>query len=149
VTPDDRERLLRGLSCTNMHLRRAARAVSSFYDQLLAPAGLHGNQLTLLIPVALMPGVTINQLAGRVGLDRTTLARNLKLLQQQALIVVRPGTDQRTRVVELTARGQHAVQQALPLWERAQQQVATALGAADLDHLSRSLATLEELSPNG
>jgi DNA-binding MarR family transcriptional regulator len=128
-----------------MRLRRATRALSALYDRILEPSGLHGNQFTLLIPPYLKPGLTINQLAQLSGLDRTTLARNLRLLEERRLLTLRPGEDQRTRVVHLTEPGRRALVQVLPLWERAQQQVAAALGGRQLSQRYGSLDTLEGL----
>jgi DNA-binding MarR family transcriptional regulator len=141
----ERQRLLQAQACANMRLRRATRALSDFYDRVLAPSGLHGNQFTLLIPPYLQPGLTINQLAQFAGLDRTTLARNLKLLQARQLITISAGRDQRTRLIQLTQRGRQVVRQALPLWEQAQQQVIATLGQGQLSQLFGYLDKLEAL----
>jgi len=128
-----------------MRLRRATRVLSSFYDRVLEPAGVHGNQLMLLIPPYLAHGMTINQLAQVAGLDRTTLARNLKPLQERQLLRIEPGEDQRTRVIRTTELGESVLWQALPLWEAAQRQATTALGSAQLSQLFAALETLEAL----
>src|SRR5512142_2083340 len=93
----DRERLLNAQNCVNMRMRRTGRAMSDVYNAVMAPAGLHGNQFLLLAPIYLQPGITINQLAKWSDLDRTTLARNLKLLEERGIINISPGEDQRTR----------------------------------------------------
>jgi DNA-binding MarR family transcriptional regulator len=144
-SPSERQRLLQAQTCANMRLRRATRSLSDFYDRVLAPSGLHGNQFTLLIPPYVEPGLTINQLAHFAGLDRTTLARNLKLLQARQLITISAGQDQRTREIHLTERGRQLVRQALPLWEQAQQRVIATLGRPQLSQLFRYLDQLEEL----
>ena len=145
VDVPDRERLLAAQGCTNRRLRRTARALTEFYDLVMAPSGLHSNQFTLLIPVYLKPGLTIGQLARLSDLDRTTLARNLKLLQARRLLAIRPGDDQRTRSIELTEPGRQAVERARPLWEQAQRQVAGVLGDAQIDQLYGYLDTLAGL----
>ena len=141
----ERERLLAAQFCTNMRLRRTARALTDFYDLVLAPSGLHSNQFSLLIPPYLKPDLTIGQLAHLTGLDRTTLARNLELLQRRQLLSLRPGDDQRTRVIQVTDRGRQALEHALPLWEQAQQQVKGALGETQVRQLYAYLDTLEGL----
>ena len=123
-------------------MRRAARAVSEIYDNIMAPTGLHANQFTLLIPAYLAQGLTINQLARLVDLDRTTLARNLKVLEDRGFISLRPGADQRTRVIAITDLGRQALLDALPLWEKAQQQIRDHLGEA---HLAEFLGYLDKL----
>ncbi|MHB8627962.1 MAG: MarR family winged helix-turn-helix transcriptional regulator [Aggregatilineales bacterium] len=130
-----------------MRMRRAARAVSEFYNGIMEHSGLHANQFTLLIPVCLSRGLPINQLAQFTGLDRTTLARNLKLLEERALITMRPGDDHRTRMVQITERGRQTLLEALPLWEQAQQQLGDYLGESQLTDLIGHLDKLETLLP--
>jgi DNA-binding MarR family transcriptional regulator len=141
-----RERLLQAQACTNRRLRRAERALNDFYDSAMAPSGLHSNQFSLLTLPYLKPGLTITQLAQLTGLDRTTLARNLDLLERRRLVTLRAGEDQRTRVIEVSDLGRQALARALPLWERAQQQVSAALGDAQVHALYGHLDTLEGLS---
>jgi DNA-binding MarR family transcriptional regulator len=109
-------------------MRRAARKVSDFYNSIMEGCGLHANQFTLLIPIYLAPALTINQLAHYADLDRTTLARNLKVLEKRGLISIRAGDDQRTRVVQITDLGRRTLLNALPLWEKAQEQFTNSLG---------------------
>src|ERR1051326_6525948 len=139
----ERQRLLKAQGCTNMRVRQTARALTDFYDLVMAPSGLHSNQFTLLIPLHLQPGLTIGQLTQITGLDRTTLARNLDLLRLRQLLCVQPGEDQRTRVIHLTEQGREALKRALPLWEQAQQHVAGALGQAQIGKLYKYLDVLE------
>ena len=144
---NERERLLRVRSCANSQMQRAARAVSDFYNAIMEPVGLHANQFTLLIPTSLVQGLTISELARLAGLDRTTLARNLKVLRQRGLITQRPGDDQRTRVIVITDLGRKTLLVALPLWEKAQQQFDDYLGEAHLTELLGDLDSLETLLP--
>jgi DNA-binding MarR family transcriptional regulator len=141
------ERLLKARDCTNTRMRRAARAVSDFYNVIMEPAGLHANQFTLLIPAYLAQDLTISQLAQLAGLDRTTLARNLKVLEERGLIRLRPGDDQRTRVIGITDLGRQTLLEALPLWEKAQQQISDYLGQTQLAGLLGYVDLLETLLP--
>ncbi len=142
----ERERILKVKNCTNLHLRQAARVVTDFYNSVMVSTGLHANQFSLLVPPYLNPGLTINQLADISGLDRTTLARNLKLLELHGWIMVRSGEDQRTRQIHLTESGQQILLEALPLWEQAQEQVKSVLGQEGLAQLFSYLDRLEDLS---
>ncbi len=140
-----RERLLKARSCTNMRMRQATRALSDYYNAVMEPTGLHANQVMLLIPPYLQDGLTISRLAEIEALDRTTLARNLKLLEDRELIVLHPGEDQRTRVINITERGRQILEAAFPLWEQAQQEVDALIGANDLAQL---YSTLDKLRDN-
>ncbi len=146
--PTERERILKVKGCANLHLRQAARVVTEFYNSVMVSTGLHANQFSLLVPPYLNPGLTINQMAEISGLDRTTLARNLKLLEERGWIVVHSGADQRRREIHLTESGRQILLEALPLWEQAQEQVKATLGQEGLTQLFTYLDRLEEL-PQG
>jgi DNA-binding MarR family transcriptional regulator len=85
--------------------------------------------------------VNVTRLAELTVMDRTTLTRNLELLQKQGLIDVAAGGDRRTRIVTITVQGNTALAEALPLWKKAQSHVVKALGqdrwAAMLTNLTR------------
>jgi DNA-binding MarR family transcriptional regulator len=106
--------------CACKRLRRTARAVTQLYDQTLRPSGLRVTQFTLLVGVAVSEPVPITRLADALGLDRTTLARDLRPLTERGLLEVAAGDDRRTRVVRLTRQGRDAIARAYPLWKQAQ-----------------------------
>jgi len=110
-------------SCVGMRVRKAARVVANHYDKHLKPVGLKGTQFTLLNTIFLNPAANIGQLADILGLDRTTLNRNLKPLERQGLIRSGSGKDPRTRTLKLTNEGTKILQNALPYWLEAQSAV--------------------------
>ncbi len=107
-------------SCMGMRVRRAARVVANHYDKHLKPTGLKGTQFTLLNTIFMNPAATIGQLSDILGLDRTTLNRNLKPLEGKGLIRSGSGKDPRTRTLQMTKEGTKLLQSALPLWLEAQ-----------------------------
>lgn len=121
--------------CACANLRQASRAITQFYDAHLQPSGLRATQFTVLAAISLIEQITITELAERLGMDRTTLTRNLKPLEKQGFVKSALGEDRRTRVVLLTDRGNEALKKALPLWEKAQQQVVEALGPEKFNQL--------------
>lgn len=114
--------------CTAASLRRASRAVGRIYDQTMAPSGLRGTQFSLLVALSLTGEAPIMRLADELGLDRTTLTRNLEPMERERLIESVPGSDRRVRFVRLTDAGRRTLSQALPLWQKAQDRVIAALG---------------------
>ena len=92
-------------ACACANLRKAARAVTQLYDAALAPSGLKATQFTLLVTSRLSGEATINGLAERMAMDRTTLSRNLKPLVRDGLLEVSPGGDGRTRLVRISLEG--------------------------------------------
>src|SRR6185295_7642936 len=114
--------------CLAKNLRWSSRIISHFYDQKMHHTGLHANQVTLLAVPYLAGPITINKMAEHLGLDRTTLVRNLKLIEQRGLVTIKPAHDLRTRIVTLTPAGQETLVAALPLWEEAQRNTLEMLG---------------------
>lgn len=118
----------KGAECVCGNLRKAARAVTQLYDDALRPAGLRVTQFSILGATMAMEPVTVTRLAKATVTDRTTLTRNLKLLEQESLIRIGPGSDRREREVTLTDRGRQAMAKAYPLWEDAQIHILKGLG---------------------
>ncbi len=114
-------------ACACANFRKVSRVITQFYDSALRPSGLRATQYTLMVPVALMGSPTITQLAEEIVIDRTTLTRDLKVLEGKGLVEITPGADRRTRVVTLTDAGRQALAEALPLWEQAQSAVVEGL----------------------
>ena len=126
-------------SCACLNVRKAARAVTQLFDEVLQPTGLRSTQFPLLVVVARLREAPVTQLSRELVMDRTTLARNLKPLESQGLLTIEAGTDRRRHLVRLTERGRQALARALPSWEQAQHQVVTYLGHKQWHALRASL----------
>ena len=135
-------------ACTCGRLRRATRALTQLYDDLMAPSGLRVTQFSLLCTLAREGPSRMSELAETLLLDRTALSRTLDPLVGRGLIVIVPGSDARTREVSLTRAGDKAIRMAEPYWKRAQAQVAARVGSAKLDALVATLRELEQLHPD-
>lgn len=132
--------------CTCLNLRRAARAITEYYDSRVSQAGISISQLTLLRYAESGPA-TITELAGHMRIDRTTLNRNLKPLVEKGFIAVVPGHDSRTREIMLTDTGRRKLAEALILWAQVQHDVEKYLGAADVQKLTELTGKIETLHP--
>jgi DNA-binding MarR family transcriptional regulator len=126
-------------TCACSNVRKAARTVTQLFDEMLRPTGLRSTQFTLLVAVALLGETPVMQLSQVLVIDRTTLARNLKPLESQGLLMVEAGTDRRKHLVRLTEHGHQALVRALPYCEQAQHQVVTHLGQEQWHALRASL----------
>jgi DNA-binding MarR family transcriptional regulator len=116
-------------NCACLKVRMAARAVTRAYDGSLRPVGLRATQLSVLVAVAIDGAISIAALADFLGMDRTTLTRNLRPLQKQGLICIGPEGWRRSRNLEITKKGRSRLREALPLWERAQEALREKLGS--------------------
>ncbi|SST11752.1 Predicted nucleic-acid-binding protein, contains PIN domain [Acinetobacter baumannii] len=131
--------------CLCTKLRRAARSVSRFYDEALADTGLKVAQFSLLRHLRRLDRPSISELAEAMGLDRSTLGRNLRVLEGDGLLRLTGGEDQRNRLVELTPAGLDALERGTPAWEDAQRRLAGRLGEERSGALAALLAELERL----
>lgn len=137
-------RIMDEVVCLCSNTRRAALALTSLYDEALAPHGLKVTQFSLLHAIKRRTSPNLSTAAEAAGLDRSTLGRNLRVLEGLGLVALSPGDDARDRVVRLTARGEDALRAATKVWLRLQERLSGALGddAARLLALTRRVATL-------
>lgn len=133
--------------CHCANLRRAARAVTRAYDAALAPSGLTVTQYSLLRALLRQQPATAGELGAALGLERTTLVRNLRPLADRGLLAETAARDRRAKPLALTPAGRDALDAAEPLWRAAQEQVAATLGQTALTALLAAAAKLEGLAP--
>jgi DNA-binding MarR family transcriptional regulator len=114
--------------CLCTGLRQAALAATKFYDDALQPTGLKITMFRLLRRIGEADAPTMTQLADIVQLDRSTLGRNLRVLERLGLVQLSDGEDERTKTIELTTAGLRKLEAALPLWANAQRRMKKRLG---------------------
>lgn len=131
--------------CVCFNLRKASRVVSQFYDQYLRQAGLRGTQYALLAHIDGRGGASITELGDLLGMEHSTVTRNVELLaaKGQVLVSVSPD-DARRRVVDLTPAGRDCLDQARPFWRQAQSALEERLGAEEAALFVRTLNRLVE-----
>jgi DNA-binding MarR family transcriptional regulator len=107
--------------CNCLALRQASRYITNVYDQALSETGLRVTQFSILYKLSALGTMTVNAMAAELVMDRTTLTRNLKPLERDALVASGPSeTDRRERVISLTPAGKAKIKAVLPLWRKAQ-----------------------------
>jgi DNA-binding MarR family transcriptional regulator len=93
--------------CNCFAVRAAARRVTQFYDQFLAPTGLRTTQFSVLAKLKWLGPLTINTLARDMVMDRTTLGRNILPLERDGLIRIEgTASDRRAKELHLTKAGE-------------------------------------------
>jgi DNA-binding MarR family transcriptional regulator len=102
--------------------RTEAQRLTRMFDEKLRPLDLTINQFTMLTTLILAGPQPVTRLAGRLGIDRTTLTRNLSLAERRGLVRIRPGKDSRERLVKITLTGREEAEKAFPAWRSAQQE---------------------------
>jgi DNA-binding MarR family transcriptional regulator len=119
-----------GRACFALHARMTARLLTRVYDAAVRPSGLRFAQFGLLGAIAHGATTSETALAERLAMERTTLVRNLKLLEDKGWIEPVAGNG-RGRSHRLTPSGRDILERAIPMWERAQAEIEGRLG--DLD----------------
>jgi DNA-binding MarR family transcriptional regulator len=129
-------------TCACLHAREAARAITRAYDRAFAPLGLRATQFSLLVALSIAEPPTITVLAERLGMDRTTLTRNLRPLLRDGLVELAPADGPRPRPPAITRKGGALLAKAHEHWRRAQDDLARKLGR---EGMARALDTLSAL----
>lgn len=135
------ELTLIGAACLGRAARRTANLVTRAYNQHLAPLGIEVTQFTILCSIALGKARSASELADMVGVERSTLARNLDRLIASGLVAPEKG-DGRRVTHRLTGRGLDLVAAALPLWRTAQDEILARLPAAKDDDIREDFRLL-------
>jgi len=125
-------------SCACLQFRSTSRAVTALYDDFLSSAGLTVTQYALLVSIARAQGISRTVLAANLGMDRTTLTRNLRPLERDGFVIQKSGADLRERILRLSASGRKRLDRSFPHWEAAQRTFLAEFGQDRFDIL-RSL----------
>ena len=133
--------------CSCLAVRQAARHVTQLYDQFLTPVGLRTTQFSILTQLHQLGPLTINALAARLIMDRTTVGRTVQpLVRRRFIAIVRGNPDRRCKELHLTELGLERLREAVKLWIRAQDRFAELFGAertADLCTLLSAVSATE------
>src|SRR5262252_8992874 len=130
--------------CNCLAVRQAARHITQFYDQFLAPSGLRTTQFSILAKLRRSSPMTINTLAAEMVMDRTTLGRNILPLERDGLIGVEQGSrDRRSKELQVTEAGEARFRAGMKGWVQAQRQFEKTFGSkrtADMRALLHTVA---------
>jgi DNA-binding MarR family transcriptional regulator len=133
--------------CNCLAVRQAARHVTQFYDQIMAPAGLRTTQFSILAKLQRLGSQSINALAEKLVMDRTTLGRTIRPLMRQGLVATATSNaDRRSKEIRLTDIGADRLRDAVKQWILAQDRFEEIFGSertADLRALLHAVAASE------
>ena len=140
-------------SCLCCYVRRTARAVSAFYDSFLEPGGLTVTQYAILVNIGrASEGIQRTALAEKMGMERTTLTRNLLPLERQGLVKGKKGLDKRARMIAATPKGIRTLQGSYGRWVAAQTEFLDRFGAADAAEwvglMERAVRAVDDSKPS-
>ena len=129
--------------CAGWNLRQAARRVTQFLETEMATTELSLAQFGLMAEIAATDDDTVGALAGRMGLNQSTLSRTLRTLEAEGLLEIAiVEADQRKRMVWLTEKGARRLEAALASWRQAHAQLAKHLSIDLVDRLAQEAKSL-------
>jgi DNA-binding MarR family transcriptional regulator len=129
-------------SCYCILLRKASRRLSSLYDEALAPFGINIGQYSHLSNIRRGEPMSLTELAGVMELDRSTVGRNVKIIERLGLVETVAGEDQREALLQLSAKGRALLDVAEPVWEAVQMKIDERLGEDRTGELKQLLEVL-------
>jgi DNA-binding MarR family transcriptional regulator len=130
--PGREECLTMARSCLSANLRRTERLVTRHYDQHLAEAGVTAVQLPILATIASASEPTFRLLSENLELDRSTLSRNLNLLQRRGLLKLGVSSGPKPGLITLTPKGRDALARAHVHWLDAHRALEEAVAGSAL-----------------
>ncbi len=120
--------------------------LSQFFDAEMRGHGLRSTQWPILAALQSLPSSNMAELSELLGMDRTTLLRNLRPLRRDGLLTVEGGEHGGRVEVSITPKGRKQFKAHLPAWRSAQDTAVQVLGEkrwsaliADLDTVANAL----------
>lgn len=127
--------LVMARDCLAMRARRLDRLITRLYDDALRPYGLRSTQLTLLVGIRLAGPVRASDLGSRLGVEKSTMSRNVSRLAERGWIVIDDAGEGRGQLLSLSATGEALIESAYVGWRAAQRHVQGLIGEPLIDAL--------------
>ena len=118
------------------------RIITKLYDEALRPTGLTTSQMNILMVVAKYGEASPHQVGDWLHMEKSTLSRNLRRLEQNGWLTIQRLKTGRTHTLKLTPKGSRALQKGLPLWESAQREAQAILGKTGVEEIMRVAGTV-------
>lgn len=128
--------------CYCTKIRKASRALTQHYINVLKPSGLKITQFALLNNLRRYGPLTMNNLSKATNLERTTLIRNLKPLENKELIQIISQENSKANLICLTESGERKLTEALPYWEKAQKSIEEILSQKEIEDFNKIIQKL-------
>lgn len=124
--------------CVAARVRALNRLISNVYNARLTPSGITIGQFSILTAIIKTQPVAPAKIGAILGLEKSTLSRNLDLLRRNGWIDI-AGT-RKKQAITLTPRGAELYAEAFPRWRAAQAEVLgwLAADAGKLDDVIRA-----------
>ena len=130
--------------CLVLNTRMAARAVTRRADKMLRPFGITAAQFNILGSFR-AEGLSITALAESIAMERSTLSRNLQLLESKGLVAAGGAGRGHGRIYRLTPTGETLIAQVEPVWQASQAELRQTLTDPDFATIIDALRQVARL----
>ena len=115
-------------NCVCFNLRWVTRAVTQFYDAEMRRHGIRPTQGTILSSLQARDSWNMAELSDWLGMERTTLVRNLRPLQRDGFVKAVGGGRGNRVELTITTKGRKQIDKLTPAWKSAQRAAVKTLG---------------------
>ncbi len=131
--------------CVGARVRMLSRAMTRMYDDALRPHGIKFAQMNILTVVTLRGPIQPSTVVDLLSLEKSTLSRNLKMLESKGWIETLPGEAGNTQLLQTTSAGAALLETAAPAWRGVQDELVSLLGDRTASALSRAADRVREM----
>jgi len=132
--------------CLAMRSRLIGRTVTGIYDDALRPVGVTAGQLNILAVVVRRSPVSPGEVARTLNIERSTMSRNVERMKRNGWLTIRPGELASSQELRITKAGRRVIEQAEPLWRKAQGRARDILGAGGAEAIHQVADAIRERS---
>ena len=130
--------------CVAGRLRMLNRVVTNIYDDALRSLDLKVSQMNILVAAAKLGTARPVEVCEHLHLDISTLSRNVERMKARGWLEGVRDEDGRSQPFRLTPQGRKLLEQAIPAWSTAQQQVKKVLGNGVVEQLKQAMKRVRE-----
>lgn len=131
-------------TCALATTRRAARLLTQLYDSHLSEHGVEAAQFALLMMLDKTADQSQAAVCRALGMDKTTLSRNVKVLRNKGWVESVVGKDARQRSLSLTEAGRALLAKGKPAWRRAQESLRAEMSERQWAAMWQTMETVAE-----
>jgi len=118
--------------CIGSRLRKLSRIANGYYRKQFLDFDITENQLTILFALKKMGKIEQGKIGQALVLERSTVSRNIKLLEKKDFIIKTTGNRPE---IELSKKGTELVETLIPLWENAMDELIDKIGDEGMQHI--------------
>jgi len=128
--------------CLAVRIRLLNRSVTNIFDNALRPLGVKVSQLNVLTVVAKRGPISPRDVAKQLNMEKSTLSRNVDRMRAHGWLKVSSGDSGRQQILEIGRAGRKLIEEALPLWKRAQADTKAMLGNQGARSIHRAVESV-------